>query len=483
MWILPKVLCGVAIVVGYVAFLGKTPLTQVEHIMRKAGLDESQVGIKIAGRNIYSLTYADDTTLMAESEEELKSLLMRVKEESAKVGLKLNIKKTKIMASGSLTSWQIDGEEMDVVTDFIFLGSKITADGDCSQEIKRRLLLGRKTMANLDSIQRSRDITLPTNVRIVKAMVFPVAMYGYESWIIRKAEELRPLDCGAEGDACESPGPQGDQTDTLAGARVLITGVSCGIGEQVPYHYARFQAQIVLTARRETLLQKLSWTLLSKHQWMRLDLVTGEWAWLTLRKQWEDRVMEKFLKLGAKKVFCFPADMASPEEPKKLVQFTLEHLGGLDYVVLNHIGWIPFAVWDGDVDHIRGLMQVNFLSYVTSAAAALPALTESKGSLLVVSSLLERIATPFMTTYSATKFALEGFFGSFCHELAMKKKDVSMTLYILGLTDMELSLNKTRDVTLTAAPASKAALAIVKGGSTRAREVFYPWTIQMLCWI
>ncbi|XP_044273525.1 hydroxysteroid 11-beta-dehydrogenase 1-like protein [Varanus komodoensis] len=195
------------------------------------------------------------------------------------------------------------------------------------------------------------------------------------------------------------------------------------------------------------------------------------------------QVMEKFLKLGAKKVFCFPADMASPEEPKKLVQFTLEHLGGLDYVVLNHIGWIPFAVWDGDVDHIRGLMQVNFLSYVTSAAAALPALTESKGSLLVVSSLLERIATPFMTTYSATKFALEGFFGSFCHELAMKKKDVSMTLYILGLTDMELSLNKTRDVTLTAAPASKAALAIVKGGSTRAREVFYPWTIQMLCWI
>ncbi|KAK9403294.1 Reverse transcriptase domain-containing protein [Crotalus adamanteus] len=159
--------------------------------MRKAGLDESKVGIKIAGRNINNLRYADDTTLMAESEEELKSLLMRVKKESAKVGLKLNIKKTKIMASGPLNSWQIDGEEMEVVTDFIFLGSKITSDGDCSQEIKRRLLLGRKAMANLDSILKSRDITLPTKVRIVQAMVFPVAMYGCESWTIRKAERKR----------------------------------------------------------------------------------------------------------------------------------------------------------------------------------------------------------------------------------------------------------------------------------------------------
>uniref|UniRef100_A0A8D2KTX7 ribonuclease H n=1 Tax=Varanus komodoensis TaxID=61221 RepID=A0A8D2KTX7_VARKO len=159
-----------------------------EHIIRKAGLDESPVGIKIAGRNINNLGYADDTTLMAESEEELKSLLMRVKEESAKVGLKINIKKTKIMASSPLTSSQIDGEEMEVVTDFIFLGSKITADRDCSQEIKRRLLLGRKAMANLDSILKSRDITLPTKVRIVKAMVFPVAMYACESWTIRKAQ-------------------------------------------------------------------------------------------------------------------------------------------------------------------------------------------------------------------------------------------------------------------------------------------------------
>ncbi|XP_058019784.1 uncharacterized protein LOC131188495 [Ahaetulla prasina] len=157
-----------------------------EHIMRKAGLDESKIGIKIAGRNINNLRYADDTTLMAESEEELKSLLMRVKEESAKVGLKLNIKKTKIMASVPFNSWQINGEEMEVVTDFIFLGSKITADGDCSQEIKSRLLLGRKAMANLDSVLKSRDITLPTKVHIVKAMVFPVAMYGCEGWTIRK---------------------------------------------------------------------------------------------------------------------------------------------------------------------------------------------------------------------------------------------------------------------------------------------------------
>ena len=153
--------------------------------MRNAGLDEAQAGIKIARRNINNLRYADDTTFMAESEEELKSLLMKVKEESEKIGLKLNIQKTKIMASGPITSWEIDGETL---SDFIFLGSKITADGDCSHEIKRRLLLGRKVMTNLESILKSRDITLPIKVHLVKAIVFPVVMYGCESWTIKKAE-------------------------------------------------------------------------------------------------------------------------------------------------------------------------------------------------------------------------------------------------------------------------------------------------------
>ena len=151
-------------------------------------LDEAQAGIRIAKRNINNLRYMDDTTLMAESKEELKRLLMKVKEKSEKAGLKLNIQKTKIMASGSITSWQIDGETMETMTDFIFLGSKITADGDCSHEIKRCLLLGRKAMTNLDSILKSRDITLPTKVCLVKAMVLPVVMYGCESWTIKKPE-------------------------------------------------------------------------------------------------------------------------------------------------------------------------------------------------------------------------------------------------------------------------------------------------------
>ena len=151
-------------------------------------MDEAQAGIKIAGRNTNNLRYADDSTLMAESEEELKSLLMEVKEESEKVGLKFNIQKTKILASSPITSWQIDGEIMEIVRDFIFGGSKIIADGDCSHEIKRCLLLGRKAMTNLDSIFKSRDITLPTKVRLVKAMVFPVVMYGCESWTVKKPQ-------------------------------------------------------------------------------------------------------------------------------------------------------------------------------------------------------------------------------------------------------------------------------------------------------
>ena len=156
--------------------------------MRNAGLEEAQAGIKISGRNISNLKYADDTILMVEREEELKSHLIKVKEESEKVGLKFSIQKTKIMASGPITSWQIDGETVDTVVDLIFLGSKITADGDCSHETKRHLLLGRKVMTNLDSILKSRDITLSANVHLVKAMVFPVAMYGCESWTIKKAE-------------------------------------------------------------------------------------------------------------------------------------------------------------------------------------------------------------------------------------------------------------------------------------------------------
>ena len=159
-----------------------------EYIMRSAGLEEAQGGIKIAGRNINNLRYADDTTLMAESEEELKSLLMKVKEETEKVGSKVNIEKTKILPSGPITSWELDGETVQTVADFIFLGSKITADGDCSYEIKRHLLLGRKVMTNLDSILKSRDITLSTNVHLVKAMVFSVVMSGCEIWTIKEAE-------------------------------------------------------------------------------------------------------------------------------------------------------------------------------------------------------------------------------------------------------------------------------------------------------
>ena len=156
--------------------------------MRNAGLEEAQAGIKIAGRNVNNLRYANDTTLMAESEEELKSLLMKVKEENEKTGLKLNIQKTKIMASCPITSWKLNGETVETVSDFIFWGSKITADGDCSHEIKRDLLLGRQVMTNLDSIFKSRDITLPTKVHLVKAMVFPVITYGCESWTIKKAD-------------------------------------------------------------------------------------------------------------------------------------------------------------------------------------------------------------------------------------------------------------------------------------------------------
>ena len=170
--------------------------------MRNTGLDEAQAGIKIARRNISNLRYADDTTFMAESREEIKSLLMKVKEESEKVGLKLHIQKSKIMASSPITSWQIDGETVETVTAFIFRGSKVTADGDYSHEIKRRLLLGRKVMTNIDSILKSRDITLLTKVHLVRSMVFPVIIHGCESWTIKlSAEELMLLNCGVGEDS------------------------------------------------------------------------------------------------------------------------------------------------------------------------------------------------------------------------------------------------------------------------------------------
>ena len=173
-----------------------------EYIMINAGLDETQAGIKIARRNTNNLKYAVDTTLMAESEEELKTLLMKVKEENEKAGLKLNIQKTKIMASGPITSWQRDGETMETAIDFILGGSKITADGDCSHEMKRCLLLGKKTMTTLHSILKSRDLTLPTKVCLVKAMVFPVIMYGCESWTFKlSTEELKLLNCGVGEDS------------------------------------------------------------------------------------------------------------------------------------------------------------------------------------------------------------------------------------------------------------------------------------------
>ncbi|XP_027560330.1 hydroxysteroid 11-beta-dehydrogenase 1-like protein isoform X1 [Neopelma chrysocephalum] len=251
--------------------------------------------------------------------------------------------------------------------------------------------------------------------------------------------------------------------ESLSGARVLLTGASAGIGEQMAYHYARFGAEIVLTARREAVLQK---------------------------------VMEKCLTLGAKKIFYIPADMSSPSEPEKVVQFAVQKLGGLDYLVLNHIGMTHFQMWTGDVEYTRWLMQVNFFSYVALTTAALPTLEKNRGSLVVVSSLTAsflvvsilsfsfpgKIPTPFTTSYSATKFALDGFFSSLRHELIMQKRNVSITLCILGLIDTDTALQNTRGkVHISASPAPEAALAIIRGGATRVQEVFYPWWLQQLC--
>ncbi|KAM3876118.1 hydroxysteroid 11-beta-dehydrogenase 1-like protein [Diretmus argenteus] len=231
--------------------------------------------------------------------------------------------------------------------------------------------------------------------------------------------------------------------ESLKGARVLVTGASTGIGEQIAYHYARFGAQIVITARREVVLQQ---------------------------------VAEKCLSLGAQKALYVAADMANESDPERVVNFAVDQLGGLDYLVLNHIGPSPFSMWEGDMDHIRWLMKVNFLSYVQMASKGLRTLEQSKGSLVIVSSLLGKMPSPFVAPYSATKFALNGFFGALSHELAMKKSNVSISICTLGLIDTDSAMEKVRGLTdVPAYPATDAALSIITAGATRTPESFYPW--------
>lgn len=236
--------------------------------------------------------------------------------------------------------------------------------------------------------------------------------------------------------------------ESLRGARVLVTGASTGIGEQLAYHYARFGAQIVITARREKVLQQVAETCLS---------------------------------LGAQKALYVAADMAKVSDPEKVVEFAVEKLGGLDYVILNHIGPSPFSMWEGDVEHTRWLMQVNFFSYIEMAWKALAPLEQSKGSLVIVSSLLGKMASPFVAPYTSTKFALNGFFGALSHELAMKKSNVSISVCTLGLIDTESAMDKVRDVTnVPAYPATDAALNIIITGATRQTDLFYPWFTQFV---
>ncbi|KGL73826.1 Hydroxysteroid 11-beta-dehydrogenase 1-like [Tinamus guttatus] len=238
--------------------------------------------------------------------------------------------------------------------------------------------------------------------------------------------------------------------ESLSGARVLLTGASAGIGEQMAYHYASFGAEIVLTARREAVLQK--------------------------RKRGIQCLSYNFCE-----ILCHFPESKQIYSQSFLKDFRLS-ARGLDYLVLNHIGMTPFQMWDGDVEHTRWLMQVNFFSYVALATAALPTLEENKGSLIVVSSLTGKIPTPFTTSYSATKFALDGFFGSLRHELVMQKKNIFITLCILGLVDTDMALEKTRGkVYLAASPAAEAALAIIRGGATRVQEAFYPWWLEYVC--
>ncbi|XP_055722607.1 hydroxysteroid 11-beta-dehydrogenase 1-like protein [Salvelinus fontinalis] len=237
--------------------------------------------------------------------------------------------------------------------------------------------------------------------------------------------------------------------ESVRNARVLVTGASTGIGEQVAYHYAKMGAQIVITARREYALQKVAANCTS---------------------------------LGAQKALYVTGDMSQSSDPERVVRMAVEQLGGLDILVLNHIGSTPFAMWNGDGDHVRELMQLNFLSYVNMASAALPVLEQSAGSMIVVSSLLGKITTPFVGPYAATKFAVNGFFGSMQHELAMQRSNVSLTITTLGLIDTDSAMDKIRGYTnMTAYPASDAALHIIKAGATHQKESFYPGYIYFVC--
>ncbi|XP_077464309.1 hydroxysteroid 11-beta-dehydrogenase 1-like protein [Stigmatopora argus] len=231
--------------------------------------------------------------------------------------------------------------------------------------------------------------------------------------------------------------------ESLRGARVLLTGASTGIGEQMAYHYAKFGAQIVITARREQVLKK---------------------------------VAEKCMGLGAQKALYIAADMGINSDHERVVDFALDQLGGLDYLVLNHIGPSPFSNWDGDVEHLEWLMKVNFLSYTHLTWKALPSLEKSNGSVVVVSSLLGKVTSPFVAPYTSTKFALNGFFGALSHELAMKNSNVMISICTLGLIDTDSAMEKVKDVSsVPAYPASEAALNIIKTGATKERELFYPW--------
>ncbi|KAA0712229.1 Hydroxysteroid 11-beta-dehydrogenase 1-like protein [Triplophysa tibetana] len=237
--------------------------------------------------------------------------------------------------------------------------------------------------------------------------------------------------------------------ESLKGARVLVTGASTGIGEQLAYHYARLGAQLVITARRGNVLEQ---------------------------------VVNKCLELGAQKALFIPADMANPEDSDRVVQYAIDQLGGLDYLILNHIGPSPYRMWDGDVEHTRWLLQVNFLSFVQMAKNALPTLEKSNGSIVVVSSLLGKVTSPFALPYAATKFALNGFFGGLQHELAMQGSNVSVTICTLGLIDTETAMEKIKGyINISAYPAHEAAWHIIAGGASRLTETYYPWYTYYVC--